>query len=73
MLFNVLQDKILNDIHPLVLKIRNQSHSWSEDEEGTSKIRDVYTLCLSQIQKCLLNLFEVFRLEFNNHLLLLVR
>ena len=67
-----LQSLLLDKIQPLTLRLRRKLLSYDNIEEDISKVRDVYTLCSSQINKCLINLFDVFKVEFHNHTLLQV-
>ncbi|KAJ8715036.1 hypothetical protein PYW08_005017 [Mythimna loreyi] len=61
---------LLDKIQPLTLRLRRKLLPNEGNEEKISKVRDIYTLCLSQINKCLINLFDVFKVELRNHTLL---
>ncbi|XP_075980002.1 serendipity locus protein alpha-like [Anticarsia gemmatalis] len=54
---------LLDKIHPLILGLHNKLLSYEGNTDDIAKVRDVYTLCSSQINKCLINLFDVFKLE----------
>lgn len=54
---------LLDKIQPLILRLRHKLMSYDGTGENVSSIRDIYTLCSSQINKCLINLFDVFKLE----------
>lgn len=54
---------LIDKIYPLILGIRNKLLSHNNLELDTARIRDVFTLCSSQINKCVINLLDVFKLE----------
>lgn len=57
------QSLILDKIHPMILGLHNKLLSYENNGEESLKLKEVYTLCSSQINKCLLNLFDVLKLE----------
>lgn len=61
---------ILDKIHPLTLRLRHKLSLFEDNEEDIAKVREVYTLCSSQINKCLISLFDVFKVEFRHQTLL---
>ncbi|CAB3253280.1 unnamed protein product [Arctia plantaginis] len=54
---------ILDKIHPLILGLHNKLLSFESNGEEVLRLKEVYTLCSNQINKCLINLFEVLKLE----------
>lgn len=67
------QSILLDKIHPLTQRLRNKLLSYDGDEENITKVRDVYTLCSSQINKCLISLFDIFKVEARHQTLLQVK
>ncbi|KOB73398.1 Serendipity locus protein alpha [Operophtera brumata] len=65
-----LLDKLLNEIRPIINGLRNKIQDLKRGDGDSSKINEVYSLCLSQITKCLLNLFDIFRLEYSRGIVL---
>ncbi|CAH0694574.1 unnamed protein product [Spodoptera exigua] len=61
---------LLDKIHPLTQRLRNKLLLYDGDEEDIAKVRDVYTLCSSQINKCLISLFDIFKIEARHQILL---
>lgn len=71
-LFYNFQDIVTVKIWPLMLQIKNNiilnSSNLSDDVIG--KLTEVFTLCCSQIKKCVIQLFETFKSE-NAHKVIL--
>ncbi|XP_061718824.1 serendipity locus protein alpha [Cydia pomonella] len=63
-------DLLFNKIYPLIIRIRTRLQADIEQDEEGTHILNVFTLCCSQIKKCVLNLFDIFKLENQEGILL---
>lgn len=65
------QEVLFGKIYPLILRIRNHLQA-EECKDDTSNIQNVFTLCCSQIKKSLMNLFDIFKIENEQGILIQV-
>ncbi|XP_063365561.1 serendipity locus protein alpha [Cydia amplana] len=61
---------LFTKIYPLIIRIRTRLQADTEQEEEAKNILNVFTLCCSQIKKCVLNLFDIFKQENQEGILL---
>ncbi|XP_049875615.1 serendipity locus protein alpha-like isoform X2 [Pectinophora gossypiella] len=68
----LLNDLLISTIYPLMLSIRSELQNYDGvlQQDEISKLQDVYTLCSSQIKKCLHTLFDVFKTEYHQDIFL---
>lgn len=64
---------MFTNIWPLVITLRKKlQKAQNSDVDGAKALKDVFTLSCSQIKKCVLGLFEVFKIEYHEDLFLQV-
>ncbi|CAG9130574.1 unnamed protein product [Plutella xylostella] len=65
-----LVESVFKSIWPLILSIRKKLNLSTDQEESIKTLKDVFTLCCSQIKKCVLSLFEIFKMEHSQQVFL---
>ncbi|XP_069361109.1 uncharacterized protein [Maniola hyperantus] len=66
-------DTLTSSVYPLLKRISDKLHYQIKDEipdENFTHIRNVYTLCADQVKKCILTLFDIIKIEYQQEIYL---